>query len=80
MTDPKNDDSLNLDSLSFEELGRVPACGNRPEETAEDSALPVQPPCRSRRGDSRGRELLGNHFPAEAESGQHPEDVRRHEN
>lgn len=64
MTKSKHSDEvLNLDMLSFEELGRVPDCGNK-SDSASEPVGEVDDPRRSRRCDSAHREMLHNHFPA----------------
>lgn len=64
MTKSKDSDEvLNLDLLSFEELGRVVDCGNKSDSAAEPLDE-VENPRRSRRCDSDHREMLHNHFPA----------------
>ena len=63
MTKSKDSDEvLNLDTLSFEELGRVPDCGNKSDSAAEPVGNLEGP--RSRRCDSAHREMLHNYFPA----------------
>ncbi len=61
----RNDEVLNLDRLSFEELGRVPDCGNKSDSAAEPVGE-VENSRRRRRSrcDSAHREMLHNHFPA----------------
>ena len=57
-----NDEVLNLDMLSIEELGRVPDCGNK-FNSADEPVGEIDGP-HSRRCDSAHREMLHNYFPA----------------
>ena len=60
---PKADDSLNLDSIRFEELGRSPVREDESEVTRMASPPDLADPPKRRRCDSSQREILGNHFP-----------------
>ena len=66
MVEPKKEDeSLNFEALSLEELGRTPVSEAESGDSSEMSTSELQGPSGSRRCESSKRELLKNSFPVD---------------
>ena len=64
MAEPASDDSIDLDLISLEELGRVPDCRTDAEHINGDSTR-IEEPHSTHCGEESQRELHRNPFPAE---------------